>query len=172
MHIVLGIIGAIAALSYYFFVFRRAGQAATQAVDMAQQFRGKMRRNAFRKKAEGSVLTSVKDPGTAAAVLLIKIAECDGPVIAASKQEITKIIRNEIGMEDADEVIPFAEWVCGQAVNPADIIRKLKPLWVENLNSTQRAEFVDMAQRIANLSGKPNQEQKEIIRQMRERLLS
>jgi len=172
MHILLGIVGAIAALSYYFFVFRRAGEAVSEAVDVVQRVRGKVRRNAFRKKAEGSALSSVEDPGSAAAVLLVKIAECGGPVFDDAKTEIAKMVRDEIGMEDAPEVVSFAEWVAKRAVNPSDIIRTYKPLWVGNLNSVQMAGFVEMASRIAHLEGKPNSEQKEILRLMRERLLS
>lgn len=172
MHILLGIVGVIAALGYYFFVFRRAGEAAGEAIDMAQRVRGKMRRNAFRKKAEGSVLSSVEDPGTAAAVLLVKTAECAGPVLEDKKAEINKIIRDEIGMADADEVVPFAEWIATQTVNPNDIIRAYRSLWMDNLNPTQMAEFVDMASRIANFDGEANSEQREIIRLMRERLMS
>lgn len=172
MHVLLGIIGVIAAASYYFFIFRRAGDAANEAIDMAQRVRGKMRRNAFRKRAEGSVLTSVEDPGTAAAVLLGKVAECKGPVLDNTKAEITNIVANEIGMPDADEVVPFALWIAGQTVNPSDIIRTYKPLWLEHLNSAQMAEFIDMASRIAHLNGDPNAEQNSIIAMMKERLLS
>lgn len=172
MHIVLGILGVVAALSYYFFVLRRGAQAAGEAVDMAQRVRGKMRRNAFRKKAEGSVLSSVEDPGTAAAVVFMKLAEMDGVVLEDTKEQIVTIIRDEIGMKDAEEVMPFAEWIAKQSVNPSDIIRAYKGIWSSNLDPTQMAEFIDMAARVANLSGEPNQDQREMLRLMRERLLS
>ena len=106
MHIILGILGAVAALSYYFFVFRKAGEAASEAVDMAQRVRGKMRRNAFRKKAEGSVLSAVEDPGTAAAVWFVKLADVDGPMNEEAKSQIIGIVRDKIGMDDAEEVVP------------------------------------------------------------------
>ena len=172
MHIILGIIGVIAAASYYFFVFKRAGDAASQAIDVAQQIRGKIRRNAFKKKADGSVLTAVEDPGTAAAVLLAKTAECKIPVSDETRELVAKIIADEIGMPDADEVVPFAEWIAKQVVSPNDIIRQYKPIWMANLNPVQMSEFVEMVQRVANSDGEQNHEQGEILRQMRERLLS
>ena len=172
MHIILGILGAIAAASYYFFILRKGADAAGQAIDMAQTVRGKMRRNAFRKKADGSVLTAVEDAGTAAAIIMMKTAECKGVITDETRDLIKAIIKDEIGMEDSDEVVPFAEWVSNQVASPNDIIRQYKSLWMNNLNSTQMSEFIDMVQRIASLDGEPNNEQKEIIRQMRTRLLS
>jgi len=172
MHILIGIVGIIAALGYYFFVFRRTSEAADQAIDLAQQVRGKLRRNAFRKKAEGSVLSSVEDPGTAAAVLLVKIAECKGPVIEHIKTEIVEMVRDGIGMPDADEVVPFAVWIAEQTVNPSDIIRTYRSIWMSELNASELSGFLEMGTRIANMSGKPNAEQNEILRLMRERLLS
>ena len=173
MHIILGILGVIAAASYYFFVIKRAGDAAGQAIDMAQTIRGKMRRNAFRKKADGSVLTAVEDAGTAAAIIMVKTAECKGVITDENRDFIKAIIKDEIGMPDSDEVVPFAEWVSNQVASPNDIIRQYKPLWISNLNATQMAEFIDMVQRVASMDGNdPNSEQKEIIRQMRTRLLS
>lgn len=172
MHIILGILGAIAAASYYFFILRRGADAAGKAIDMAQTVRGKMRRNAFRKKADGSVLTAVEDPGTAAAIIMIKTAECKSIITDETRDIIKAIIKDEIGMEDSDEVVPFAEWVSNQVASPNDIIRQYKALWMNNLNPTQMSEFIDMVQRVAQIGSEPNNEQKEIVRQMRTRLLS
>lgn len=172
MHIILGILGVIAAASYYFFILKRGADAAGQAIDMAQTVRGKMRRNAFRKKADGSVLTAVEDPGTAAAIIMVKTAECKGVITDETKDVIKAILKDEIGMDDSDETVPFAQWVCEQVASPNDIIRQYKTLWMSNLNPTQMAEFIDMVQRVANMDGDPNGEQKEVIRQMRNRLLS
>lgn len=173
MHIILGILGAIAAASYYFFIIRRGADAANQAIDMAQTVRGKMRRNAFRKKADGSVLTAVEDAGTAAAIIMVKTAECKNIMTDESRDFIKAIIKDEIGMPDSDEVVPFAEWISNQVASPNDIIRQYKSLWMSNLNATQMSEFIEMVQRVASMDeSEPNGEQKEIIRQMRNRLLS
>ncbi len=155
-----------------FFVIRRAGEAANEAIDMAQKVRGKMRRNAFRKKAEGSVLTSVEDAGTAAAILLFKIAECGDEDPSTSRVEVVRIIREEIGMKDAEEVASFAEWISKQMINPGDILRAYRPIWTGNLGPDELVEFVSMGVRVANLGSDANPEQLEIIRQLRERLLS
>lgn len=172
MHIVLGILGVIAAASYYFFVIKRAGNAASEAIDMAQTVRGKMRRRAFKKKADGSVLTAVEDAGTAAAIIMVKTAECKGVVGDEALNTIKAIVNDEIGMPDGDEVVTFAKWVSEQVASPNDIIRQYKALWMNNLNPTQMSEFIDMVQRVASINGDPNNEQMEIIRQMRNRLLS
>jgi len=172
MHVLLGIVGVVAALSYYFFIAKRGVNAASEVMDAAETLRGKMRRNAFKKKAVGSVLTSIDDAGTAAAVTLVKIAECKGALQSNHKIELLKILKNEIGMNDADEVLSFAEWVSNQVINPSDLIRAFKSLWLTNLNQEQVVEFIDMANQISALDGEPNAEQKEVLRLMRERLTS
>jgi len=172
MHVLLGIVGVIAALSYYFFIAKRGANAASEVIDAAETLRGKMRRNAFKKKVVGSVLTSIEDAGTAAAVLLVKTTECKNPLSSDNKIQILKILKNEIGMNDADEVLNFAEWVSGQIVNPSDIIRTFKPVWLSELNHEQVFEFIDMVGRVADVEGAPNGEQKEILRLMGERLTS
>lgn len=139
---------------------------------MAQTVRGKMRRNAFRKKADGSVLTAVEDAGTAAAIIMVKTAEGKGVVSDEAINTIKTIVTEEIGMPDGDEVVTFAKWVSEQVASPNDIIRQYKALWMNNLNPTQMSEFIDMVQRVASIESEPNGEQKEIIRQMRTRLLS
>lgn len=172
MHILLGIVSVVALLVYYFFIAKRGANAAGEIIDAAEKLRGKMRRAAFKKKADGSVLTAIDDAGTAAAVLLIKTAECKSPLDSELKIEIVKILRNEIGMNDADEVLNFAQWVSNQVVNASDLIRAFRKIWLSNLNQDEIAGFIDMVARIAAFHGAPNAEQKEILRLMRERLCS
>lgn len=172
MHVLLGIVGVVAALSYYFFIVKRGANAAGEVIDAAERIRGKMRRAAFKKKADGSVLTAIDDPGTAAAVLMVKTAECKAPLNGTVKIELIKILRNEIGMNDADEVLNFAEWVSNQVVNASDLIRAFKPIWLANLNQSEIVGFIDMVASVSAFNGRPNAEQKEILRLMRERLTS
>lgn len=82
----MGILGIIAAASHYFFVIKRAGNATNEAIDMAQKPRGKIRRNAFKKKADGSVLTAVDDAGTAAAIIMVKTALYKGVITDESQK--------------------------------------------------------------------------------------
>ncbi len=137
-----------------------------------KQYEGKLDVMLSVKKADGSVLTAVEDPGTAAAIIMVKTAECKGIMTDESRDMIKAIIKDEIGMEDSDEVVPFSEWVSNQIASPNDIIRQYKSLWMSNLNPTQMSEFIDMVQRVASHDGEANAEQKEIVRQMRIRLLS
>lgn len=170
MHIILGILGAIAAFSYWFFVLRNASNAANEVIDAAGRIRGQMKRNAFRKKVEGSPLTSVTDPATAAIVYLTKIAEARGLVSEAARNELLKIANDEMQVADGEELIPFSVWVCQNIVNYSDMLRVFKPLWLENLTIEQRADFVKMAVRISQIDGKSNNEQKLMIDDLRSRL--
>lgn len=170
MHIVLGIVGALGALMYYLFIFRRAGKAVTEVVDVAERARGKLRRNAFRRKAEGSTLTAIQDPGTAAMVMLSGIAREKRPVTDEVQAQLTRIAEHEIGLEDAAETAVFADWVASEVVNPEDIARRFKAMWLEQLTTAQRSDFLSMAIRIAGMDGGPTSRQKYLVGLLRERL--
>ncbi len=117
-----------------------------------------------------SPLAAVEDPGTAAAILLVKIAEVKGPITASARDEITNIVSHEMGMPDAEEVVPFAEWVCSQVVNPGDIVRRFRSLWLDNLNAEQLAQLGEFAEHIAGFDSEPAPEQINILQSLRERL--
>lgn len=170
MHIILGLIGMIGVVGGYLFWARRANEAAVEAVDMAQRLRGKMRREAFRKRAAGSALTAVNDPGTAAAILLFKMAELRGSVSEEAGKEIRAMLKEEIGLSDWAETAQFAEWGARQAVNPEDVVRRFHRLWISALTPGQLADFRRMAARIAETDGEPNGEQRELLRYLESRL--
>ena len=168
MHILLGILGIVASVSYYLIVIRRVGGAAGDAIDVAQRARGKFRRKAFSKKVDGSVLTAVDDPGTAATVLLIKLVEMKQPLTETTRGQIVTIVEDEIGMPDAPEVVAFAQWVCDQGVEGKDILRNYKSLWQDRLSSKERADFISIAERLAHLDGEPTHQQSEILIRLHE----
>jgi len=170
MHILMMIAGVVAAAAYYYYGFKRAGNAVGEVIDTAGKIRGKMRRKAFSKKVASSPLAAVEDPGTAAAILLVKIAEAKGPISVSMRDEITNIVSREIGMPDADEVVPFAEWVCSQVVNPGDIVRRFRSLWLDSLNTEQLAQLGEFAEHIAGFESKPAPEQLSIVQSLRQRL--
>ncbi|MDJ0612611.1 MAG: hypothetical protein QNJ29_02980 [Rhizobiaceae bacterium] len=171
MHIAAIILGALGSVFYYIYVIRQTGEAASKAVDAAQSFRGKMRRNAFRKKAEGSVLTAVDDPATAAAVMLCCVALSKGFITDNTRTALVNQVRREMQMPDAPEIVDFAIWIAKQVADPADVIRTYKGLWTANLASEHLARFIEMAREIADLNGSATAEQNAIIGKLQNQLL-
>ena len=60
MHVILGILGVLGALVFWYYRIRVIGQAANEVVDAAGKMRGAYNRRKFRNKVEGSVLTTIK----------------------------------------------------------------------------------------------------------------
>lgn len=170
MHILLGLIGMIGAVGGYLFWARRAGEATVEAVDLAQRLRGKMRREAFRKRAVGSPLTAVEDPGTAAAIFLFKMAELRGEVSKDAGDLIREMLREEIGLSDWAETADFAEWAARQVVNPVEVVRRFHRLWIGALTPGQLTDFRRMARRVSEADGERNREQRELMLALDNRL--
>jgi len=71
MHILLPLLGVLAAFGYWYFMLKNAGKAANEIADMAGRARGAYKRNQFRKKADASVIDAITDPRTAAVVMAV-----------------------------------------------------------------------------------------------------
>lgn len=171
MHILVMLVSAVGAAVYYFYFFKRAGGAASEVIDMAGRLRGKIRRNAFKNRVEGSVLTAVDDAGTAAAVLLTEIGIANGPLTPKARQEILDILINEIGMSDGVEVAPFAEWVCAQpGVKIATILKAFKPIWLKDLSVAQLKDLYEMGERVAGADSEKSIEKSDILVKLKKAL--
>ncbi|MCB1387253.1 MAG: hypothetical protein KDJ80_15050 [Nitratireductor sp.] len=145
MHILLGMIGIVAAASYYFFVLKNAGKAANEAADMAMRVRGRIRRNAFRKKAEASVLSSVDDPLHAAAIVLLAIATEEQGVAPHLEEGVARQIAEIADGEKVEETLIFAKWALDQNITVPTVIDRLSETLEHRLNEAEKEQLCRMA---------------------------
>ena len=150
MHVLFGLLGVVGALTVWYFRLRQFHGAASEIVDVAGRLRGALRRRSFQRKTEGSPLTAIDDPVTAAAVMMYSIATVDGPPGIAAEA----VIRNELARispgADVEELLTFAGWVARQVDDPDNVSLKLAGIWRRTLTSGERKDLYAMTQRVAD----------------------
>ena len=150
MHVLFGILGVVGALTFWYFRLKQLHGAASEVVDVADRVRGALRRRSFRKKTEGSPLTAIDDPVTAAAVMMYAIATVDG----APGNAAEAVIRNELARiapgADIEELLTFAGWAARQVDDPDNVSLKLAGIWRRTLTSGERKDLYAMTERVAD----------------------
>ncbi len=170
MHVILGILGVLGALVFWYYRIRVIGQAANEVVDAAGKMRGAYNRRKFRNKVEGSVLTAIEDPQAAASVMAVAIMEEKGPLSREAEDALRLELKNSINVADPVEMTTFSKWVVQQSNDPNNISKKFTKMWTSTLNEKDRRELVKMIQRLSAVDGEPNQAQLEAISRLKERL--
>jgi len=170
MHIVLGILGVLGALVFWYYRLRFIGGAASEAIDAAGKMRGAFNRRKFRNKVEGSPLTAIDDAQTAASVMAVAVMEERGPLSREAEDVLRSELETTINVTDPVEMSTFAKWVVQQAKDPNNISRQFAKLWNSTLPENDRREFLSMIERLSAVGGEPNQAQLQAILKLKERL--
>jgi hypothetical protein len=170
MHFLALLVTILAGAGFWFWRARQAADVVSEVGDAAGRLRGKVKRTMFRRKVEGSTLTGIEDPATAAAVLLVSIVEADRRLTPDDEARITTWLREVAEEDKPEEAVVFARWAVREVVDVNEVIRRLAPLFNARLAEPERRDFVEMA---ASLCGPPAQcpAQAEAMRRLRAALL-
>ena len=170
MHILLTILGIVGAFSYYWFVIRNASDAVGEIADAAGRARGAYRRNQFRKKADASTISAIDDPRTAAVVMAVAVANCEGEMTPQQDAALKQAMSDVLGIGDPDEELTFAKWAVREVSDPNNISMRLSRVWTGSLNMGERRQLVDMISHVAGIRGALSHVQAEAIERLRTRL--
>jgi len=170
MHIVLTLLGVVGAFSYYWFVIRNASNAVGEIADAAGRARGAYRRNQFRKKADSATINAIDDPRTAAVVMAVAVASCEGDMTAEQDAALTDAMTNMLNVRDPVEEMTFAKWAVREVSDPNNISMRLHRLWTSSLDMRERQELIDMVRRVANAGGDLSVVQTEAVERLKTRL--
>jgi hypothetical protein len=170
MPVLLAILGALGAAAFWYYRMRDVGNAAGEVIDAAQRVRGAYRRRLFRQKAESSPIEAVKDPAAAAVAMLISLASERGGLSLAAEEAIKAEMRHVMGLIAVDEIFTFSKWVAGHTTDPNILSLRFARLWTEDLQPSERVDIHEMAKRIVEVDGSPNDAQLSALRTLRERL--
>ncbi|MBW8640415.1 TerB family tellurite resistance protein [Hoeflea sp. WL0058] len=170
MHILVAILGIVGAVSYYWFFIRRANDAASEVIDAAGRARGAYRRRSFKKKVEGSPITAIKDPRTAAVVMAVAVAGGDRHLSQAQEETLTRLMTDVLDIAETEEELVFAKWVVREIPDPNNISLRLGRLWTGSLDMNERRELVDLVTDVAGADGGLNHLQVEAIDRLKSRL--
>ena len=170
MHVLLAILGVLGALAFWWYRMKYISDAANEVIDTAERVRGAYRRRKFRNKSEGSVLTAIDDPVTAAAAIMVSVAQQEGPISSSTEDLIKKHIASIAGDHDVEEEFVFAKWVGENVVDPNNISMKLASVWTSTLNRDERQALLDMVRQVASSENEPSAIQLDAIERLSERL--
>jgi uncharacterized tellurite resistance protein B-like protein len=170
MPVLITILAALGAAAFWYYRIRALGGVAQDVVDAAQRARGAVRRRRFRNNVESSPFASVEDPAAAAAAMLIALAGPDGRLSAAAEAAVKEELGRIVARERLVETFTFGSWLGGQARDPNDLSLRFAKLWTGMLVEEERAEFHEMASRVAAADGEPSDLQKVALLRLKDRL--
>lgn len=172
MHIVMIILAVLSSIGVWYWRAQRAKDAIDLLSNAAGHAKGAYNRNRFKKKSEGSVLAGIDDPQSAAAVLMVCLANEKSAVTSPMKNFISEKLVSIVGMapQQAEEAIEFGDWASGEVVDTGTVVRKFLPIFREALNVEQRRELLDLLGQVAVFDGDAEPIQLSLIKRLREGL--
>jgi hypothetical protein len=160
MHIVGLVLAVIAGAAVWYWRFQMMRDAANEVGSIVGRVQGRLRTNAFRKKAEGSVLAAIEDPSLAAGVFLYALANEDRASLHLSEPIIREKLADIVPAAELDEVRAYAQWAARDIVDSRDVVRRFKPLWRAKLTREERESLFEMAEAVAGVGNAEDPSQK------------
>ena len=116
-------------------------------------------------------IKSINDPREAATVLLFLVARQKGDYSAAQLAAIEQEMRGTMAIEgDLAPFLSYAHWACTQTPGATVAIQDVAPLFNERLTADERDDLFAMVERIANVDGPPNEDQRAALAALKARL--
>lgn len=127
MHIVLALVGVLAAAAFWIYRIRQAADTTRVVLDAAQDVKAAARRFGFRTRANQHPTEGVDDPRVTCAALLVLVADADGGISQAEQHAILQQLQSvfQLSIQDAEELYLFAKWLANQSSNPDDMTRRV-----------------------------------------------
>lgn len=170
MHVLIAVLGAIAAAFWAFTYFVGAAREGREAMrDVHGAFRGAK----WSKKVGQRMIENLDDPREAAAVLLYQIAAYDGAVTDRQRQAIVADMKSTFGAdaETAEGLFAFARAATGQINDAANSLRKIAKPIIDQTTPDERRQLIDMMLKAAEIEGPVTDTQNRLIAETRRALL-
>lgn len=170
MHIVIALLGALAAAFWAFTYFVRAANEGREAVN---DVRGVLRSGRWSRKVNKRLVENLSDPREAAAVLLYQIAAYDGAVTDRQKAAIVAEMRAafEADEETAEGLYAFARMAAGEINDAANSLKKILRPVADACTFAEKRQLVDMLGKIGEVEGALTDMQRQLIVEARRILL-
>ncbi len=170
MHIIIAIIGALAAA---FWAFTHFVNAANQGREAIGDVKGVIRRGKWNRRIDQRLIENLSDPREAAAVLLYQIAAYDGAVTDRQQAQLVAGMRTAF---DADEetalgLFAFGRMAVGEINDAGNNVRKILRPVVEVCTEAEKQTLVGLLERAAEIEGPPSDIQRRLIAEARRVLL-
>jgi uncharacterized tellurite resistance protein B-like protein len=171
MHIVLGLLGLLAAVGAIAWRINMAMKGAEVIKDVAQTTANLPRKMRFMAKASRQRLSAVDDPREAAAVLLLGMARAGGEVTKEHKQTIRDRMTSEFGVTQAtsEELLARASWYSANVADPSDLVPRMTDFLAKHVGPAELAQVSTMLAAIATVEAESNPDQNEYLRRFRQK---
>ena len=171
MHIVLAVLGAIAAILFY---MNRISKSAGDLVDTANEIGNLPRKLRYRKKAGKRGLDLVSNPIEAATVLMISVARLDrlGRVSDAQAGAMAEELSAHMQLEPdyAEDLIIQMQSLSGHLVQPESTLFPMISLLQNNISQEDAKDLAGMMKRIASVDSPIAADQADFIRRYKDRM--
>lgn len=170
MHIILVILGALAAAFWAFTYFVNAANEGREAV---RDVRGVIRRGQWNRRIDQRLIENLSDPREAAAVLLYQIAAYDGAVTDRQQAAMIADMRDafEADEETAQGLYAFGRMAVGEINDAGNNVRKILRPVIAVCTETEKQQFIGLLERAAEVEGPPSDVQRRLIAEARRVLL-
>jgi hypothetical protein len=160
MHIVIGVLTAVAGLIWALVALQRAG-ISLGALDPFAWYR----RMQWEKKYADKPLYALTDPMDVAAVMLLGTAKCEGEISAEQKKTLLKVFEAEFKLspDEAADLLLASSHLIRNEVYLVDDLERIFQRSRDRFTLTQVLSLLSLMQRVAELEGPANAEQSKLI---------
>lgn len=169
MHILLAVLGAIAAAFWAFSHFVGAAREGREAIrDVHGAFRGAK----WSRRVGQRLIENLTDPREAAAVLLYQIAAYDGAVTDRQRHAIVADMRKAFTTDEvtAEGLFALARAALGQINDAANSLKKITRPIADACTPDERRQLIDMMLKAAEIEGPISDAQNRLIAETRRAL--
>lgn len=160
MHIVIGLISALAGLIWAFNSLERSGFRLS-SLNPFYWFR----RNQWKKQYQENPLYNLTEPMDLASILLIGVAKLEGELSREQKKDILNIFHEEFSLnhEDSSSLFSSSSFLLQNENNFIANIGKVLDKSKQKFSAEQAESTIKLVERIASLESEPSKMQKEFI---------
>ena len=171
MHILLGIVGAVAAI---FFFLYRVTYVAREGQELISDAKGAIRRHRWNRQTKHNPLDEIQDPRAIAILLMTETAKYKGALTAAQQDKIRSLAQQHFQMNqaDVDDMMAHVTFATKDLTDVDNVLHKiLRPLH-DTLDHHEKGDLIAMMKGIAAVEGDANAEQRHLIGRTQDKLLS
>ncbi|MEE9423676.1 MAG: TerB family tellurite resistance protein [Methylococcales bacterium] len=159
MHIVIGLLTAIAALFWAINAMKQSG-----AWDSLNPFLWKRRRH-WKTKYHSNPLYNITKPLESAGLLILGVARSEGELSSEHKQAVLELFKNEFHLdaEQASSMFVSSSHFLKDAFPLADKVGKILEHSSKEFDNNQKQSLLKLMEQIAEFESQPNEEQRKLI---------
>ncbi|MGB5261827.1 MAG: hypothetical protein WBO34_15080 [Gammaproteobacteria bacterium] len=160
MHIVLGVLSAVAGVVWALVALQRSGFSASSLNPFLWY-----RRSQWRKKYGTHPLYNLEDPMDVAAVLILGTAKCEGEISTGQKQAVLAMFEQEFKLDrdTASDLLLASAHLIRDEVYLLDRLDRLLEKSGTHFSQAQAVSLLAMMTRIGTLESALNEEQRKLI---------